>query len=190
VTEALDDLLAAAAPGLLSTPDVAGTAYIAPGAVLLGDVTVAEHASVWFGAVLRGDQNAIRIGAGSNVQDNCVLHADHPDFPGTPVLLGADVTVGHNCVVHGCGVGDGALIGSGSVVLDGVVIGERALVAAGSVVLPGTELPAEHLIAGSPAKVKRPLTEDEVAGLARPARIYRRLAGAHRRAAARTEETR
>lgn len=168
------------APGLFSTPRINPTAFVAPGAVIVGDVVVGGEASVWYGCVLRADQNSIEIGEGSNVQDNCVLHCDHPAFPGTPVRIGVDVTIGHACVLHGCHVEDGVLVGNGSVVLDGAVLGERCLIAAGSTVPPGFQAPARHLIAGTPAAVKRELTEEEISELSRPPEIYRRLANAHR----------
>jgi carbonic anhydrase/acetyltransferase-like protein (isoleucine patch superfamily) len=118
-------------------PQVAEGVYVAENATLVGAVSIGEGSSVWFGAVLRADQNRIRVGRRSNIQDNAVLHADPPDYPGSPLVLGDDVTVGHAAVLHGCRIGDGAVIGSGSIVLDGAEIGAGALLGAGALVPPG-----------------------------------------------------
>ncbi|MFD8937610.1 gamma carbonic anhydrase family protein [Streptomyces sp. NPDC059578] len=157
-------------------PEVDPGAFVAPTAVVIGDVTVRTGASVWYGAVLRGDCGPIVIGADSNVQDNCTVHVD----PGFPVTVGERVTIGHNAVVHGCTVGDDALIGMGATVLNGAVIGAGSLVAAGALVPQGMEVPAGSLVAGVPAKVRRPLTEEERAGITRNGALYGELAGAHR----------
>ncbi|MTD56052.1 gamma carbonic anhydrase family protein [Amycolatopsis pithecellobii] len=159
-----------------ATPELAGDVFVAPTAALIGAVRIGPGASIWFGAVLRADQNRIEIGAGTNIQDNAVLHADPADYPGYPVLLGEDVTVGHGAVLHGCSVGSGALIGSGAIVLDGASIGAGALVAAGALVPAGREIEPGVLAVGSPAKVVRELTEQERAGLVRPPQLYRALA--------------
>lgn len=132
-------------------PQADESAFVAENAVLIGDVTLEADASVWFGAVLRGDNEPILVGRGSNVQDNATLHCD----PGHPLTIGADVTIGHNAVVHGCTVRDGALIGMGAVVLDDAVVGEYAIVGAGAVVKSGMEIPPYSLAVGSPAKVVR-----------------------------------
>jgi carbonic anhydrase/acetyltransferase-like protein (isoleucine patch superfamily) len=150
------------------TPTVDDTAWVAPGATLVGDVHVAAQASVWFGTVLRGDGDTIRIGARSNLQDGCVGHTD----PGFPLTVGDGVSVGHRAVLHGCTVGDGALVGMGAVVMNGAAIGALSLVAAGAVVLEGTQVPPRSLVAGVPATVRRELTDDEVAGLGRTAAGY------------------
>jgi carbonic anhydrase/acetyltransferase-like protein (isoleucine patch superfamily) len=135
------------------TPQVAADAFIAPTAVLIGDVTVEAGASIWFGAVLRGDNSAIVIGAGSNVQDNCVIHcADE-----LPTIVGSNVTVGHMAMLEGCTIGDGSLIGMGAIVLQRAKVGANALVAAGAVVGEGMEIPDGVLAAGVPAKVKKEL---------------------------------
>ncbi len=130
---------------------------MADGVTLVGAVIVRARASIWFGAVMRGDGAAIEVGEGSNVQDGCVLHSD-PDFP---VIIGAGVTIGHRAVVHGCTIGDGALVGMGAVVLNGAVVGSGSLVAAGTVVLEGTEVPPGSLVAGVPGKVRREVTDAE-----------------------------
>jgi carbonic anhydrase/acetyltransferase-like protein (isoleucine patch superfamily) len=144
-----------------SEPVVAETAYIADNAALIGRVTVAADASVWFGAVMRGDTDDLVLGAGSNLQDNVVVHAD----PGSPAIIGAGVSVGHGAVVHGCRIEDGCLIGMNATVLNRAVIGAESLVAAGSVVLEDTVIPPRSLVAGVPAKVRRSLTDDEVAAM-------------------------
>ncbi|MFT4212784.1 MAG: gamma carbonic anhydrase family protein [Microbacterium sp.] len=151
-----------------AVPALADTAFVADGARVLGAVTLGDRASVWYNAVLRADSAPITIGARSNLQDNVSVHVDR----GAPVLLGEDVSVGHNAVVHGCTIGDGALIGMGSVVLSGAVIGAGSLVAAGAVVLEGTVVPEGSLVAGVPAKVRRPLTDEEREGLIRNAAAY------------------
>ena len=142
-------------------PAVAETAWIAENAMLIGRVTVEAGASVWFGAVMRGDTDDLSLGAGSNLQDNVVVHAD----PGSPAVIGAGVSVGHGAVIHGCRIEDGSLIGMNATVLNRAVIGAESLVAAGSVVLEGTVIPPRSLVAGVPAKVRRPLTDDEVAAM-------------------------
>ena len=149
-------------------PVVAETAWIAPNATLVGRVTIRDGASVWFGAVMRGDTDDLELGEGSNLQDNVVVHAD----PGSPAIIGAGVSVGHGAVIHGCRIEDGCLIGMNATVLNGAVIGAESLVAAGAVVLEGTVVPPRSLVAGVPAKVRRPLTDDEVAGMKRNADTY------------------
>jgi carbonic anhydrase/acetyltransferase-like protein (isoleucine patch superfamily) len=134
-------------------PTVHPEAFVAPTATLIGDVTVEAGASVWYGAVIRADICTIVIGAGSNIQDNSVLHA----APGTSLVVGANATVGHGCIVHCAEVGERALIGNGSTLLDGAKIGPRTLVAAGSVVTPGTEIPGGMVAAGIPAKPTKPI---------------------------------
>jgi carbonic anhydrase/acetyltransferase-like protein (isoleucine patch superfamily) len=134
--------------------------WIAPGAVVIGDVEIGPDASVWFGSVVRGDIHRIRIGARTNLQDHCVVHVTRGLHPTT---IGDEVTVGHRATVHGCTVGDGALIGIGATVLDGAVIGEEALVAAGALVPPGAEVPPRTLVRGVPAKPARELAAEEIA---------------------------
>jgi carbonic anhydrase/acetyltransferase-like protein (isoleucine patch superfamily) len=137
------------------TPTVASDAFLAPTAVLIGDVEVGSHASVWFGAVLRGDDpdNGIRIGPRSNVQDNCVIHVG--DWQ--PTIIGADVTIGHGAKFESCTIEDGCVIGMNAVILQEALIGEGSLVAANSVVLEGTRVPPGSLVAGVPGKVRRAL---------------------------------
>jgi carbonic anhydrase/acetyltransferase-like protein (isoleucine patch superfamily) len=158
-------------------PQVAPDAWVAPNAVVVGDVHLGARASVWFGAVLRGDVERLTIGAGTNVQDNAVLHSD----PGKPLVLGERVTVGHLVMLHGCHVGDEALIGIGAVVLNGARIGARSLVGAGALVTEGKEFPAGSLILGSPAKLVRALTAEELARLPESAHRYAERADLYRR---------
>ena len=136
------------------------TAWVAPGAILRGDVTLGEQVSVWYNAVLRADQEAIVIGRGSNVQDNCVIHGD----PGHDVVVGENVTVGHGAILHGCTVEDQCLIGMHAVVLDKAVIGRGSIVGAGAVVSGGTVIPPNSLVLGIPGRVKKTLTPEESAG--------------------------
>ena len=143
-------------------PQIHPTAFIEESAQVIGDVHIGEQSSVWFNAVLRGDVYFIRIGDRTNVQDGTVIHVSN----GTDeTILEDEVTVGHNVTLHGCHVERGCLIGIGAIVMDGVRVGEKSLVAAGSLLTPGTIIPPRSLVMGSPAKVKRPLTDEEVAGL-------------------------
>ena len=138
-----------------ATPDVAAARYIAANAVLCGNVTLGEDCTIWFGVVARAEYSAVSIGARSNVQDGTVLHAD----PGSPCVVGADVTIGHRAVIHGCTLEDGVLVGMGAVVLNGAVVGAGSLVAAGAVVKEGAVIPPNSLVAGVPAKVVKDLGE-------------------------------
>ncbi len=144
------------------------TTLIFPGAVVVGDVTLGRDCSVWYNAVLRGDEAPITVGDGSNIQDNATLHVSEDK----PLTVGAGVTVGHGAILHSCTVRDRALIGMGAVVLDGAVIEEDAMVAAGALVTPRTVIPAGTLAVGSPARVKRPLTDEEIAANRRNAQGY------------------
>lgn len=149
-------------------PDVADSAWVADSAEVVGRVTLGEDVSIWFNAVLRGDSDSLSIGAGSNIQDGSVLHAD----TGFPLVLGANVTVGHQVMLHGCTVGDGSLIGIGAVVLNGARIGRNCIVGAGALVTEGKEFPDGSLIVGAPAKVIRQLSEAQIAGLKASAAHY------------------
>lgn len=142
--------------------------WVAPGAVLIGQVMLKKNASVWFNAVLRGDNEPIVIGENSNVQDGAILHTD----PGAPLELERDVTVGHRAMLHGCFVGQGSLIGIGAIVLNGARIGRNCLVGAGALVASGKEIPDASLVLGAPGRVARPLREDELEGLAKSAAHY------------------
>jgi len=150
------------------TPRIADSAWVADSAQVIGAVELGPDVGVWFGAVLRADTEPIRVGKGSSVQDGCVFHAD----PGFALTVGENVTVGHQAMLHGCTVGDGTLIGIQAVVMNGARIGRHCLVGAGSLVTGGKEFPDGSLIVGRPAKVVRPLTSEEIAGLQRGARHY------------------
>jgi carbonic anhydrase/acetyltransferase-like protein (isoleucine patch superfamily) len=150
------------------TPEVHATAWVADSAQVMGRVRMEENTSVWFGAVVRGDTEHIHIGKGSNVQDGSVLHADH----GMPLTIGQNVTVGHQVMLHGCTIGDGSLIGIQAVVLNGAKIGKNCLVGAGALVTEGKEFPDGSMILGSPAKVVRQLTPEQIEGLAQSAQGY------------------
>ena len=152
-----------------AAPVLHATSFIASGARVIGAVTIGEGSSVWYNAVLRADSAPITVGVGSNLQDNVSVHVDAAH----PVVIGDNVSVGHNAVVHGCTIGDDSLIGMGSVVLSGAVIGRGCLVAGGAVVLEGSEVPDGSLVAGVPAKVRRALSDEERAGIRRNADVYR-----------------
>jgi carbonic anhydrase/acetyltransferase-like protein (isoleucine patch superfamily) len=147
-----------------------GNYFIADTATVIGKVRLKAGASVWFGAVLRGDNEWIEIGEGANVQDNSTCHTD----PGFPLVLGKNVTIGHNVILHGCTVEDGALIGMGSIVMNGAKIGRGSIVGAGAVITEGKEFPENSLIIGAPARVIRTLDADQAANAARPAQSYQR----------------
>ena len=142
--------------------------YVAESAQVIGAVTLGEQSSIWFGAVLRGDIEPIRVGARSNIQDNSVAHTSHD----LPVILGEDVTVGHQVTLHGCRVGNNCLIGMGAVLLDGCEIGDNCIVGAGSLVGPGRKIPAGSLAIGSPVRVVRALSAEEIDGLRGSAARY------------------
>lgn len=150
------------------TPKIAASAYLAPNATVLGNVVLAEQANVWFGATIRGDNEEIRIGAGSNVQDGAVLHTD----PGFPMSIAAHVSIGHQAMLHGCTVGEGSLIGIQAIVLNGAKIGKGCLVAAGAVVTEGKSFPDNSLILGAPAKMMRELSEEERGNIRKIAENY------------------
>ncbi len=158
------------------SPVVDPTAFLAAGSVVLGDVEIGPQASVWYGTVVRADSAPIRIGAGTNLQDGVVVHAD----PLYPTTIGARVSVGHRAVVHGCTVGDDVLIGMGATLLNGAVVGPWCLIAAGAVVLQGAEIPAGSLVAGVPGKVRRTLSEEERTAIALNAEAYLHATEAHR----------
>ena len=153
-------------------PRIAGDAFIGPGAIVIGDVEMAEGSSLWCNCVARGDVAAIRIGARSNVQDGTVIHAD----PGYPALIGADVAIGHAAIIHGCLIEDGAFVGMGAVVMTGAVVEGRAMLAAGALLSAGKRVPAGELWAGRPAKLMRTLTEDDYAMMRNNPARYRERA--------------
>jgi carbonic anhydrase/acetyltransferase-like protein (isoleucine patch superfamily) len=157
-------------------PEIAPSAFVAPGAYIIGAVYLGEESSVWYGAVLRGDTEPIRIGARTNIQDGCVLHAD----PGYPAVVGERCVVGHKAVVHGCEVEDECLIGMNATVLNGARIGEGSIVAAGAVVPEGWESPPRSLIAGVPARQFGKVTEEQRRDIARGVRSYIERAATYR----------
>lgn len=161
-------------------PHVHPDAWLAPHSVVSGRVTIGAATSIWYGASARGDAEDITIGSGSNLQDNAVIHAD----VGFPAVIGDHVSIGHAAVLHGCTVGEGTIVGMGSVILNGAVIGAGSLVAAGAVVLEGTQVPPGSLVAGVPAKVRRELTQEERDGLREGIGHYPGLAAMHREALA------
>ncbi|MEI8171394.1 MAG: gamma carbonic anhydrase family protein [Rhodoferax sp.] len=151
-----------------TVPHITDSAWVADSAQVMGDVVLEDDVSVWFGVVIRGDTDVIRIGKRTNIQDTSVLHAD----VGMPLTIGCDVTVGHKVMLHGCTVGDGSLIGIGAIVLNGAKIGKGCLVGAGSLVTEGKEFPDGSMIMGTPAKVVRQLTPEQLAGLLSSAQHY------------------
>jgi gamma-carbonic anhydrase len=150
-------------------PTIAASAFIEETAVVIGDVVIGEESSVWFHAVVRGDVHSIRIGRRTNIQDLSVVHVTHDTHP---TVLGDDVTVGHHVVLHGCTIKNRVLIGMGALIMDGAVIGEDCIVGAGALVTERTIVPPKSLILGAPAKVKRPVTEAELAWIRESAQNY------------------
>ncbi len=163
-------------PYLEHSPKIHASAYIAPGAVVVGRVDLQENVSIWYNSVVRGDVDRVSIGRGTNIQDGCLLHQNE----GIPLVIGEEVTVGHGAILHGCTIGDGCLIGMGAIILTGAKIGPEALIGAGSVVKEGQEIPPGVLAVGSPARVIRSLSDEERSGLRESARHYRMIAEQHR----------
>ena len=150
-------------------PRIHETAFITDDAIVIGDVEIGEDASVWFGSILRGDVNYIRIGERTNIQDQTILHVSSK---GLPTIVEDEVTVGHRVTLHACHVERGCLIGIGAILMDGVRVGSQSLVGAGSLLTPGTQIPPRSLVIGSPARVKRELTDEELSSLDRSWRNY------------------
>lgn len=157
------------------SPTIATTAWVAMNATVIGDVTVGDGVGVFYHAVLRGDAAAVAVGANSNVQDGVVLHAD----PGYPLRVGSGVSIGHNAVLHGCTIGDDVLVGMGATVLNGASVGAGSIIGANALVPEGTEIPAGSLVVGVPAKVRRELTDDELAKVRFNAEAYVALTQQH-----------
>jgi carbonic anhydrase/acetyltransferase-like protein (isoleucine patch superfamily) len=157
-------------------PDIHAQAFIAEGVVIIGNVKIKQHASVWYGTVVRGDIEPIVIGENTNIQDNCTLHTEY-DFP---LVIGRNVSVGHNAVVHGCTVEDDCLIGIGAIVLNGAHVKRGSVVAAGSVVREGQVVGPYQMVAGAPARVKRELDEESLRPFLQPAKNYLKHAAGHR----------
>lgn len=152
----------------ISKVKIADSAFVAPGAVVLGNVTVKEDASIWYHATVRGDRERISIGQGSNIQDNCVVHTDER----FPVTIGENVTIGHSAIIHGCTIGNNSLIGMGAILMNGSIIGQNCIIGAGALVLEGTEIPDNSVALGNPAKVVRCITEEEIAANLHNAAVY------------------
>jgi len=157
-------------------PQIHPSVFLAPTAVVIGDVVIGEGSSVWFGAVVRGDIHSVRIGCRVNIQDMVMIHVDSPDHP---TRIADDVTLGHRAIVHGCTLEEGSLIGMGSVVMNGATIGEGSLVAAGALVTENKAILPRSLVAGIPGKVLRKLSEEEAEGLKEHARHYAGLAASY-----------
>ena len=157
-------------------PELAPSAWVAPGAYVIGGVHLGEESSVWYGAVLRGDTEPIRIGARTNIQDGCVLHAD----PGYPAIVGEDCVIGHNAIIHGCEIENGCLVGMGATILNGARIGEGSIVAAGALVSEGKEYPPRSLIVGVPARRVKDLSDEQPQSIAHGVREYVERAASHR----------
>ena len=152
------------------------TGFVAPTATVIGDVSLGEDTGIWFGAVVRGDKDRIEIGAGSNVQDNAVVHTSR----GFPARIGREVSVGHGAILHGCTIGDRVLVGMGAIVMNGAMVGEDSIVAAGAVVTEGTVIPPGSVVMGVPAKVVKQATPDQKEGIRRNAGSYIALARSYR----------
>jgi len=161
------------------SPSVSGATFIAWNAEVIGDVELADETTVWYSATIRGDIDSIRIGRGTNIQDNAALHVDR----GVPLSIGSGVTVGHGAIVHGCTVGDNTLIGMGAIILNRARIGAWSIVGAGALVTEGKEFPERSLIVGAPAKAVRQVTDEEIAKIEANARDYRERGRLHREAA-------
>jgi carbonic anhydrase/acetyltransferase-like protein (isoleucine patch superfamily) len=157
-------------------PSLHPTSFVAPGAQVIGSVTLGPGASVWFNAVLRADNDQIEVGEGSNIQDGAVLHVD----PGFPLRIGAQVTVGHQAMLHGCSIGDGTLIGMQAILLNGVTVGRDCLIGAGALITSGTVVPDGSLVIGRPAKVVRALSAEEISDLRGSAQSYQVRAAQYR----------
>ncbi len=159
------------------TPKIDETCFVAETAVVIGDVELEKNVNVWYGTVIRGDVNYVRIGENTNIQDNTVVHVESN---GHPTIIGKNVTIGHSAVIHACTIGDNSLIGMGAIVLDGAEIGENVILGAGALVPPGKKIPSNCLAVGSPAKVVRELGEDELEKRIMHAEKYVELAEKHK----------
>ena len=159
------------------TPQIDETAYVTDDAIIIGDVEIGAESSVWFGSILRGDVNSIRIGSRTNIQDGTIIHVSRETHS---TVLEDEITVGHRVTLHGCHIETGCLIGIGSIILDGVRVGKHSLVAAGSLLTPNTQIPPRSLVMGSPAKVRRELSDAEVKDLEKFWRNYVTLSRVYR----------
>lgn len=153
-------------------PKMHKSCFIAGSADIIGDVELEENVNIWFGVVLRGDKNYIRIGSGTNVQDNTTVHISGESLNNLPTIIGRNVTIGHNAIIHACTINDNVLIGMGSIILDGAVIGKNTIVGAGTLVPPNKHIPEGVLVIGSPCKVVRELSKEEIQGITDSALDY------------------
>ncbi|KAJ56830.1 anhydrase [Actibacterium mucosum KCTC 23349] len=158
------------------SPQIDDTAWVAPDANVIGQIVLMAHSSVWFGCTLRGDNEPIVVGAGTNVQENCIFHTDM----GFPLTIGAGCTIGHKAMLHGCTIGENSLIGMGATVLNGAEIGKNCLIGAGALITEGKEIPDGSLVMGAPGKIVRQLDEDAIEGLRNSARHYQENAARFR----------
>lgn len=152
----------------MKEPQIHNNSFIAPGAVVLGDVTISENCSIWYNTTIRANRASITVGTGSNIQDNAVVHVDE----GYPVRIGEYVTIGHGAIIHGCSIGNDSLIGMGAILLNGAQIGKNCIIGAGALVTQNMIIPDNSMVIGSPAKVIRQITPDEVASNRRNAKVY------------------
>lgn len=152
----------------MKEPQIHSNSFIEPGAVVLGDVTISENCSIWYNTTVRANRASITVGAGSNIQDNAVVHVDE----GYPVRIGEYVTIGHGAIIHGCSIGNDSLIGMGAILLNGAQIGKNCIIGAGALVTQNMIIPDNSMVIGSPAKVIRQITPDEVASNRRNANVY------------------
>jgi carbonic anhydrase/acetyltransferase-like protein (isoleucine patch superfamily) len=176
-----------------TAPHLHATAFVAPGAHVIGDVEIGEEASIWYNCVVRGDVNVIRIGARTNIQDGSVIHVDSPKpgrSPGHPTIIGDDVLIGHMAMVHGCILGDRAFVGLGAIVMDGCVLESDSMLAAGAMLTPGKRIPSGQIWAGRPARYLRDLSDEEREGHMLGIAAYVGLAAAHRAELRRLEDSR
>jgi len=151
------------------TPDIPKSSYVSESVDIIGDVILGENTNIWFGTVIRGDMNYIRIGSGTNIQDNSTIHVTTKT---APTIIGSNVTIGHNALIHGCTIEDNCLIGMGSIIMDKAVIGAGSIIGAGALVVPGTIVPEGSLFIGQPARMAREVTEAEYANILRSADHY------------------
>lgn len=157
-------------------PDIKESCFIAENAAVVGDVKIDENTSIWYGVCIRGDMDRTIIGKNTNIQENSTLHNDF----GTPTIVGNNVTIGHNCVIHGCKINDNVLVGMGSIILNGAEIGENTIIGAGSLVTQNKKIPSGVLCLGSPAKVVRNLTEEEIKSIEESSKHYIEMANEHK----------
>lgn len=158
-------------------PEIHSSCFVADNAAVIGNVKLKKNASIWYGTVIRGDDNFISIGEDTNIQDNCTIHINRY----CPTIIGDGVTVGHGAIVHACTIGNNVLIGMGAIILDGAEIGDNAIIAAGSVIPPGKKIPSNVMVIGSPGKITRELAEEEVLSLRATAQHYVELSNKHKK---------